>query len=340
MPLDPQSSERAPLVEGAPSVSYFVVCATLVVTSLGVYGFLQERVMALPYEGEYFTTSVFLVLCNRVVGALVGLMMTAAEPSKERKAVPLWMYAVVSMSNVLSTSFQYEALKFVSFAVQMVGKSTKMAPVMVWGVLMDKKRYSREDWLIAFVVTSGCFCFLIGGDLNSARNMSSPAGELSHLVFIGMLLMGLSIVCDGFTSMYQERLFTEYGMPISHQMLYTNLCSASFALVLLLSTGGYSQSILFSMNHPQFCLDAVVLSVAAVIGQVGIYTTIFSFGALAFAAVLNMRQVLSIVVSSMYFNHNFTSAQVAGMVLTFGGLGARAYRGLRGDLFGRPKNNA
>jgi adenosine 3'-phospho 5'-phosphosulfate transporter B2 len=267
-------------------------------------------------------------------------MMTAAEPSKERKAVPLWMYAVVSMSNVLSTSFQYEALKFVSFAVQMVGKSTKMAPVMVWGVLMDKKRYSREDWLIAFVVTSGCFCFLIGGDLNSARNMSSPAGELSHLVFIGMLLMGLSIVCDGFTSMYQERLFTEYGMPISHQMLYTNLCSASFALVLLLSTGGYSQSILFSMNHPQFCLDALVLSVAAVIGQVGIYTTIFSFGALAFAAVLNMRQVLSIVVSSMYFNHNFTSAQVAGMVLTFGGLGARASRGLRGDLFGRPKNNA
>ena len=27
--------------------------------------------------------------------------------------------------------------------------------VMVWGVLMDKKRYSKEDWLIALVVTSG-----------------------------------------------------------------------------------------------------------------------------------------------------------------------------------------
>jgi adenosine 3'-phospho 5'-phosphosulfate transporter B2 len=266
--------------------------------------------------------------------------MTAAEPSKERKPVPIWMYAIVSMSNVLSTSFQYEALKFVSFAVQMVGKSTKMAPVMVWGVLMDKKRYSREDWLIAFVVTSGCFCFLIGGDLNSARNMSSPEGELPHLVFVGMLLMLLSIVCDGFTSMYQERLFTEYGMPIAHQMLYTNLCSAAFALILLLTTGGYSESIVFSVHHPQFCIDAVILSVAAVIGQVGIYTTIFSFGALAFAAVLNMRQVLSIAVSSIYFNHTFTAAQVAGMVLTFGGLGARACRGLRGDFFGKAKSSA
>jgi adenosine 3'-phospho 5'-phosphosulfate transporter B2 len=243
------------------------------------------------------------------------------------------------MSNVLSTSFQYEALKFVSFAVQMVGKSTKMAPVMVWGVIMDKKRYSKEDWLIAMVVTSGCFCFLIGGDLNSVRNLSSPAEELPHLVFVGILLMALSIVCDGFTSMYQERLFTEYGMPISHQMLYTNVCSASFALVLLLSTGGYSQSIIFSMRHPTFCFDVLVLSVTAVIGQVGIYTTIFSFGALAFAAVLNLRQVLSIVVSSIYFNHSFTAAQVMGVVLTFTGLSVRAYRGLRGDLFGKLKNS-
>jgi adenosine 3'-phospho 5'-phosphosulfate transporter B2 len=332
-----QPSERTPLVEGAPSVSYFLVCATLVVTSLGVYGFLQERVMALPYDGEYFTTSVFLVLCNRLVGAFIGLIMTATEPAKDRKPVPLWMYAVVSMSNVLSTSFQYEALKFVSFAVQMVGKSTKMAPVMVWGVLMDKKLYSKEDWLIALVVTSGCFCFLIGGDLSSARALSSPASELPHLVCVGILLMLLSIVCDGFTSMYQERLFTEYRMPISHQMLYTNLCSSTFALVLLLSTGGYSHSIIFSMHHPTFCFDVLVLSLAAVIGQVGIYTTIFSFGALAFAAVLNVRQVLSIAVSSIYFNHAFTAAQVSGMVLTFGGLGARAYRGFRGDLSGRLK---
>jgi adenosine 3'-phospho 5'-phosphosulfate transporter B2 len=266
--------------------------------------------------------------------------MTAAEPSKERKPVPLWMYATVSMSNVLSTSFQYEALKFVSFAVQMVGKSTKMAPVMVWGVLIDKKRYSKEDWLIALVVTMGCFCFLIGGDLNSARNASSSAAELPHLVFVGMLLMLLSILCDGFTSMYQERLFTEYGMPISHQMLYTNACSAAFALVLLLSTGGYSESIVFSMRHPTFCFDVLVLSLSAVIGQVGIYTTIFSFGALAFAAVLNVRQVLSIAVSSIYFNHTFTIAQVMGMVLTFGGLGVRAYRGLRGDFGGKSKENA
>jgi adenosine 3'-phospho 5'-phosphosulfate transporter B2 len=336
---DSHTTERTPLVDAAPSVSYFVVCAVLVITSLGVYGFLQERVMALPYDGEFFTTSVFLVLCNRMVGAVVGLMMTAAEPTKEVKPVPIWMYAVVSLSNVLSTSFQYEALKFVSFAVQMVGKSTKMAPVMVWGVLMDKKRYSKEDWLIAFVVTCGCFCFLIGGELNSARLMDLTADEVPHLVFIGILLMVMSIVCDGFTSMYQERLFTEYGMPISHQMLYTNLCSSAIALILLFSTGGYSQSIIFAMRHGTFWIDVLILSLAAVIGQVGIYTTIFSFGALAFAAVLNVRQVLSIAVSSIYFNHAFSLAQVVGMLLTFGGLGVRAYRGLRGD-FGKLKSTA
>ena len=35
-------------------------------------------------------------------------------------------YAAVSISNVAATTCQYEALKFVSFPVQMLGKSSKM----------------------------------------------------------------------------------------------------------------------------------------------------------------------------------------------------------------------
>jgi adenosine 3'-phospho 5'-phosphosulfate transporter B2 len=40
-----------------------------------------------------------------------------------------WEYCLVSFSNVVATSCQYEALKYVSFPVQTLGKCAKMIPV-------------------------------------------------------------------------------------------------------------------------------------------------------------------------------------------------------------------
>ena len=39
----------------------------------------------------------------------------------------------------MASAFQYEALKFVAFAVQMVSKSCKILPVMLWGVLVPRR---------------------------------------------------------------------------------------------------------------------------------------------------------------------------------------------------------
>ena len=37
----------------------------------------------------------------------------------------MWKYLLVSMANVYATTCQYEALKYVSFTVQILGKSFK-----------------------------------------------------------------------------------------------------------------------------------------------------------------------------------------------------------------------
>lgn len=53
---------------------------------------------------------------------------------------PIYSYAAVSLSNIVATTCQYEALKYVSFPVQTLGKCAKMFPVMVWGYFILKKR--------------------------------------------------------------------------------------------------------------------------------------------------------------------------------------------------------
>merc|ERR1719171_2177827 len=93
-------------------------------------------------------------------------MLSASKESASLKA-PLWKYVVIALSNVAATTCQYEALKWVSFPVQMLGKSFKMMPVMIWGIIISQKKYTIADWAVAFCVTVGVTEFLMTGSINS-----------------------------------------------------------------------------------------------------------------------------------------------------------------------------
>eukprot|EP00913_Durusdinium_trenchii_P026467 g24833.t1 len=123
--------------------------------------------MTVPYDGVLFKYSVFLVLCNRLAAVIFGLAMAVAKGEKLTNQAPLWKYLIVSLSNVYASTCQYEALKYVSFAVQMLGKSFKMMPVMIWGMIISGKSYGLRDWGVALAVTLGCTEFLMTGPTNS-----------------------------------------------------------------------------------------------------------------------------------------------------------------------------
>jgi len=61
-----------------------------IIIMLGFYGVIQERVMSVPYGGELFKASVFLVLINRLFAvAFAGTMCAVNQESPVNKA-PLW----------------------------------------------------------------------------------------------------------------------------------------------------------------------------------------------------------------------------------------------------------
>ena len=87
------------------------------------WGVLQEQVMTRSYgvdehgEAVYFRNSQFLVLMNRVLALAVALIIIKAT-KQPRHTAPLVKYSFSSMSNVMSSWCQYEALKYVSFPTQ------------------------------------------------------------------------------------------------------------------------------------------------------------------------------------------------------------------------------
>jgi adenosine 3'-phospho 5'-phosphosulfate transporter B2 len=302
-------------------------CGLGIIIMLGFYGVIQERVMSVPYGGELFKVSIFLVLCNRAFAILFASSMVAVNQESPVNKAPLWKYFAISLSNVAATTCQYEALKWVSFPVQMLGKSFKMMPVMVWGILISQKQYTLTDWAVAAAVTGGVTEFLMTGSI------AAPHADQNDSVYGLALLVGF-LLFDGFTSTFQEKLFKEHQTSKYNQMLYINLGSAFTAIISLFISGGFGEALAFCAAHPAFVLDAGFLSGAAVGGQFFIYSMVKEFGALAFAATMNVRQVASIVVSYIIYSKPITILQVGGLAMVFGAL---FYKSIIGVLAAREK---
>ena len=68
--------------------------------------------------------------------------------------------------------------------------------------------------------------------------------------------------------------------------------------------------------------------VAAVGGQWFIYSQIKEFGAVVFAATINLRQVASILVTYLVYGHALNGLQVSGLIMVLGALFFNGYRAL------------
>ena len=86
---------------------------------------------------------------------------------------------------------------------------------------------------------------------------------------------------------------------------------------------------MLSQEHPKFLLDSALLSGSAVASQWCIYSQVKEFGALVFAATMNVRQVVSILVSYMKYHNPVTALQLVGLVIIFAAL---SYKSLSGIL--------
>ncbi|XP_019457926.1 PREDICTED: UDP-galactose/UDP-glucose transporter 5-like [Lupinus angustifolius] len=295
---------------------------TGIMVTLVTYGLLQEKIMRVPYgaEKEYFKYSLFLVFCNRITTSAVSAGSLLASKKAIDPVAPIYKYFLVSVTNILTTTCQYEALKYVSFPVQTLAKCAKMIPVMVWGTLIMQKKYHAPDYLLAFLVTLGCSVFI----LYPVSDISPYSRGRENTVWGVLLMMGY-LGFDGFTSTFQDKLFKGYDMEIHNQIFYTTLCSCILSLTGIIVQGHLIPAIEFVYRHHDCFFDIVLLSTVATASQFFISYTIRTFGALTFATIMTTRQLVSIMLSCVWFSHPLSWEQWIGAVIVFGSLYAKSF---------------
>lgn len=292
-------------------------CVVGLQASYLTWGLIQERIMTQKYGaiagvgGEKFQNSQFLVFVNRLLAFVVaGAVISFGTQPKHGCA--LYKFSFASFSNIMSSWFQYEALKFVSFPTQVLGKACKVIPVMLMGKLVSGNKYQVYEWVTAGMLSVGISFFLLGqtgahGGTEESSGVEEIYGE-GIVIFSGLFLMLGYMAFDSFTSNWQGELFKVHKMSPMQMMFGVNLFSCLFTCISLLEQGGFFEASAFMFKHYDFAFHTVVLSLCSALGQLFIFFTISQFGAVVFTIIMTLRQAFAILLSCIIYSHPISGA--------------------------------
>lgn len=300
-----------------PESAQLVLCALGIYACYLNYGVLQEKIYKASYDGENFSYSTFLLAVQTFVNACGAFVMlkvikvSAAIPPKSQ----VREYAVVALAYLMAMWFSFTALRYMSYPMQALGKSCKMIPVMLLGVAIRGRKYSRREYFSVLLITIGVALFSF---------KKSKPGTTDTTSRLGVILLLSSLFCDGITGPLQERLVQKYK-PTSHQlMLWQNVAACIWLNIPLLLSGEGIRAAQFVSKHPAALKNILAFSLVSAVGQNFIFYTITHFSALAVTTITTTRKMFTILISILVFNHSIVPRQWAGLLLVFSAIGMEA----------------
>ncbi|XP_014467175.1 PREDICTED: adenosine 3'-phospho 5'-phosphosulfate transporter 1-like [Dinoponera quadriceps] len=284
------------------------------------WGYLQEKIMTQEYEDASgnkarFQDSQFLVFVNRILAFLMSGIYLLIKRQPQHKT-PLYKYAFCSLSNIMSSWCQYEALKYVSFPTQVLAKASKIIPVMIMGKIVSRTSYEYYEYVTAALISIGMTLFM----LDSSDYKNDGATTLT-----GVILLGGYLVLDSFTSTWQSALFTEYGATSVQMMCAVNMFSCLLTAMSLFQQSSFPLIFAFMTMYPRFIVDCLLISICSAGGQLYIFYTISKFGPVTLVIIMTIRQGLAILLSCLIYHHEITVIGVFGVLLVFGSVFLRIY---------------
>lgn len=166
----------------------------------------------------------------------------------------------------------FRQIKFVSFPVQTVFKSSKIIPVMLMGRLIKGAKYPSSQYIEAILITIGVAIFSIAS--------KSPKGN-ADTELIGLIYLLMYVSFDSFTSQWQDKIYQQYGRPNvdPYQMMLgvnsSAICITTFGLIV---TGDFPVVIEFLAANPVVLKYNIITAITSASGQLCIFYTIKEFG--------------------------------------------------------------
>ncbi len=287
-------------------------CTVGMVSALTMYGVALEyatsggrRMHELSFV--FVTTSIYSVT------AFICREYFQERPTEISK----YQMLTLSCTSILSTVTSVRSLRYVIYPVQVLFKSCKPVPVMLFGAILGKK-YPMKKYVNVAIITTGVALFMGGGTSTSKKDM----GSAEATTLIGGLLLTLSLCFDGATGAYEDKLMAVNNVEPFDLMFNIQLGKSLISFITLVITNGLDD-FLRTLTEGGFTL--VLLGVTGALGQVFVFVTISRFGALNCALIGLVRKILSLILSFVLYGHTMNGFQTMGLMLAIASMIANFY---------------
>lgn len=306
------------------------------------WGYLQEKLTSNKYEifrrkyaRTYSRSSIesvqwqypfVLNLSMAFISSLIAFVVeiffhegiTQTPPSAYWKA---------ALSSALASPIGYTSLRYITYPLMVLTKSSKPVPVMFVGTVFYKQKYQWHKYFGIALVCTG-ITFFSSYKVHNADSVSSSRIVSTPNIFFGIFLVLLNLSLDGYTSNEQDHIFSKYSVTPLEMMKYTNFWQFiyifSFLFLLWIVYGRDSEASkaleILSLSKDARA-DVFIFSFCAAVGQILILYVIKEFGALVWVTVSVTRQLFTILLSVFIFSHPVNAMQWLGVALVFSGLG-------------------
>lgn len=290
-----------------------LICAGGIIVCYSAFSIYQEQITKKNYgdKKERFTYMQALVFIQCAVNTVVAFVAkNSGKTSLDN--VPFTLYSMCSVSYFLAMLFSNLALEWINYPTQVLGKSCKPIPIMLFGVLFASKRYPWRKYLYVLLIVVGMAVFLFKDDKKSHKS-KADLFEFGR----GEMLLVASLAMDGVTGAVQDRIRHSYSTEKWSMMFFMNLFSSVFLGTTLVLTGELVQFFNFVNAYPFVLREMVMFAVAGALGQCFIFKTVTDFGPLTCSIVTTLRKLFSLVFSVIAFNHPYTNRHMIGTAIVF-----------------------
>lgn len=173
----------------------------------------------------------------------------------------------LSCTSIASTYTSIRSLRYVIYPVQLLFKSCKPVPVMLFGTILGKK-YPLTKYVNVIIITCGVALFLAGKSSGKAASTATTGEEdvlSTSTMVLGAILLSVSLCFDGLTGAYEDRLMGKDHVEPFDLMYNIQLgkCFISFCMLVVSNELGE-----FVRTIQQGGAMLLVLGLTGAIGQV------------------------------------------------------------------------
>jgi UDP-galactose transporter B1 len=234
---------------------WLAFCVIGMMSSLTLYGLVMEYVTS-GGRKLHELSFVFVTTSIYSITAYVARSLSGEKPTNISK----YQMLTLSLTSITSTFTSVRSLRYVIYPVQVLFKSCKPVPVMVFNIILGR-RYPLKKYVNVIIITTGVALFMGGGKSSKATGDDTSADTM----LLGVMMLSISLIADGVTGAYEDKLMSKEHVEPFDLMYNIQFGKAVISFCCLVATNGLND---FLGTIHDGGIPLVVLGFTGAIGQV------------------------------------------------------------------------